>query len=450
MRADRSSSAAALALRADILERTRAYYAAAYEDGEFRPGIDAVPVSGRTFDERELVTLVDSSLDFWLTAGRFAARFEREFARWFGVRECVLVNSGSSANLVALATLTAPELGERALRPGDEVITAAAGFPTTINPIVQLGCVPVFIDSELRTYNADLDALAAALSPRTRAVMLAHTLGNPYDAERVRSFCRTHNLWMIEDVCDALGATWNGRQVGTFGDIATVSFYPAHHITMGEGGAVMLGSPLLRKVAESFRDWGRDCWCAPGADNTCGKRFDWQLGGLPHGYDHKYTYSRLGYNLKATDMQAAVGCAQLDKLDDFISTRQANAVRLAAQLADVTELVLPVEHSGGRCSWFGFPLRVRASAALTRNQLVDRLTARRIATRLVFAGNIVHQPAYRDVTYRVAGTLEHADAIMNDVFWIGTHPGIGPAEIDYVAATLRDIFATAGAPASHV
>src|SRR5665213_419190 len=322
MLADRSSSAEAQAIRAAILEKTASYFQAAYEERAFRSGEDNVPVSGRHFDERELVYLVDSALDFWLTAGRFAERFEREFARWFGIRECVLVNSGSSANLLALTALSSPSLGERALRPGDEVITAAAGFPTTVNPIVQLGCIPVFIDSELETLNGDLAQLEAAVSPKTKAVILAHTLGNPFDAEHVRAFCKERGLWMIEDTCDAVGATWNGQQVGTFGDIATVSFYPAHHLTMGEGGAVLTRSPALRKIVESYRDWGRDCWCLPGKDNTCGKRFEWQLGTLPDGYDHKYTYSHIGYNLKLTDMQAAVGVAQLEKLDAFIAARR--------------------------------------------------------------------------------------------------------------------------------
>jgi CDP-6-deoxy-D-xylo-4-hexulose-3-dehydrase len=434
---DRSSSPAAQALRTEILEKTRAYFQAAYEERTFIPDVDSVPVSGRVFDERELVKLVDSSLDFWLTTGRFAERFERDFARWFGVRECILVNSGSSANLVALATLTSPQLGERALRPGDEVITAAAGFPTTVNPIIQLGCVPVFIDSELHTYNADLTQLRAALSPKTKAVILAHTLGNPFDAEFVRAFCREHGLWMIEDSCDALGATWNGQQVGTFGDIATVSFYPAHHITMGEGGAVMMRSPQLRKIAESCGVWGRDCWCAPGKDNTCGKRFEWQLGTLPHGYDHKYTYSHIGYNLKLTDMQAAVGCAQLEKLDGFVAARKRNAALLFEQLTDIPGLTLPQIADAGRSSWFGFPIRVAPDAALSRNALAEHLNDHRIGTRLLFAGNLLRQPAYRTIEHRVIGSLANADAIMNDVLWVGTFPGLGSPEIAYIAATIR-------------
>jgi CDP-6-deoxy-D-xylo-4-hexulose-3-dehydrase len=433
---DRSTSDDAQRIRAEILDRVRAYFAAAYEERPFRPGEDGVPVSGRVFDEREIVSLVDSSLDFWLTTGRFADRFEREFARWFGIRECVLVNSGSSANLVALATITGRELGERRLQAGDEVITAAAGFPTTVNPIVQLGCVPVFIGSELTTYNADLSQLEAALSPKTKAIILAHTLGNPYDAERVRAFAREHGLWMIEDTCDAVGATWAGQQVGTFGDVGTVSFYPAHHLTMGEGGAVMMRSPKLRVLAESFRDWGRDCWCAPGKDNTCGKRFDHQLGGLPHGYDHKYTYSRLGYNLKLTDMQAAVGVAQLEKIDDFIRRRRENAELLTELLSKETWLALPGELEGGRSSWFGYPIRLAPDAPITRDELTRELNERKIGTRLLFAGNLVKQPAYEDVTYRVVGSLENADAIMERVFWVGTYPGLAAEQIRYIAETI--------------
>ena len=441
---DRSADAAAAQLRAEILEKTRAYFRAAYEPRAFVPDTDIVPVSGREFDERELVSLVDASLDFWLTTGRYAERFEKEFARWFGIRECILVNSGSSANLCAFMALTSPELGERRLRPGDEVITAAAGFPTTVNPIVQAGCVPVFVDAELDTYNADLSAFEQALSPKTRAVIIAHTLGNPYDPEAVRDFCRKHGLWMIEDCCDAVGATWNGQQVGTFGDLATVSFYPAHHITMGEGGAVLTRSPKLRKIVESFRDWGRDCWCAPGKDNTCGKRFDWQLGELPHGYDHKYTYSHVGYNLKLTDMQAAVGVAQLEKLDGFIAARRRNAARLRSRLEGAPWLALPKEHAGASCSWFGFPIRVLPGAPVDRNTLVQRLNDRKIGTRLVFAGNLTRQPAYSEVTFRTIGALPNSDAVMNDVFWVGTFPGLGDAEIDHIA---RSVLEAAAVPA---
>jgi CDP-6-deoxy-D-xylo-4-hexulose-3-dehydrase len=439
MRFDKSSSPEAVALRREILEKTRAYFHAAYEERPFDTQTDSVAVSGRVFNERELELLVDSSLDFWLTTGRYAAQFERDFARAFGTRECVLVNSGSSANLVALAMLTSPSLGERRIRPGDEIITAAAGFPTTVNPIVQLGCIPVFIDSELTTFNADLDAMERALSPKTKAVFLAHTLGNPYDAERVRAFCRANGLWMLEDTCDAVGATWNGQQVGTFGDVATVSFYPAHHMTMGEGGAVMTRSPALRKLAESFRDWGRDCWCAPGTDNTCGKRFDWKLGDLPHGYDHKYTYGHLGYNLKLTEMQAAVGCAQLEKLDGFVRTRRDHAGLLTELLAQIPWLILPKELSSARSSWFGYAIRLAKDAPIDRKTLVQELTAQRIGSRLLFAGNLVRQPAYKDVQYRVSGALHNADTIMNEVFWVGTWPGIDERAIRYMVNTIESL-----------
>lgn len=439
MLSDRSSSAKAQELRSRILDLTREYFRAAYEDVDFDPSAHGIPVSGRVFDDKEIVHLVDSGLDFWLTTGRFAEQFEKQFAKWFGLRECMLVNSGSSANLVAIATLTSPELGERRLKPGDEIITAAAGFPTTVNPIIQMGAVPVFIDSELLTYNADLTELERALSPRTRAVILAHTLGNPYDAERVRDFCRAHELWMVEDCCDAVGAQWNGQQAGTFGDMATVSFYPAHHLTMGEGGAVLMKSPKLKKIAESFRDWGRDCWCDPGKENTCGKRFDWQLGELPHGYDHKYIYSHIGYNLKLTDMQAAVGLAQLAKVDDFIARRRQNARLLTQLLQDVPWLALPGEHEGGKCSWFGYPLRVKDSAPITRDALTKGLNDRRIATRLLFAGNIIRQPAYRDVNFRAVGDLQNADRIMNDVFWVGTYPGLAEREMRYLAASIIEL-----------
>jgi CDP-6-deoxy-D-xylo-4-hexulose-3-dehydrase len=437
MLAQRRDGTRAQELREQILAATREFFAAQYEERPFVPGDDAVPVSGRVFDEKELVALVDSSLDFWLTTGRYADQFEREFARWFGVRECILVNSGSSANLVALSALTSPTLGDRQLRPGDEVITAACGFPTTVNPIIQNRCVPVFIDSELSTYNADLSALESALSPKTKAVMLAHTLGMPYDSDRIRTFCREHGLWFIEDTCDAVGATWNGQQVGTFGDLATVSFFPAHHMTMGEGGAVMCRSPQLRKLVESFRDWGRDCWCAPGKDNTCGKRFDWSLGELPHGYDHKYTYSHIGYNLKLTDMQAAVGCAQLQKLDSFIAARVSNADYLRKILADIPWLKLPDVPPQGTSSWFGFAIRVMEGAPVTRDQLTHLLNDAKVGTRLVFAGNILRQPAYADIERRVVGDTPNADIIMRDVLWVGTYPGLGTAQLDYIGDIIK-------------
>ncbi len=432
------SNERAAELRRTILELVAEYHGEAFSEREFRPGESPVPVSGRVFDASEIQHLVDASLDFWLTTGRFAAQFEREFARIFGLNHAVLVNSGSSANLVALSCLTSPSLGERQLLPGDEVITVAAGFPTTVNPIIQNGLIPVFVDVTIPTYNVDVAMLEEAVSPRTKAVMLAHTLGNPFDLDAVTAFVERHGLWLIEDCCDALGSTYRGRQVGTFGDLATVSFYPAHHITMGEGGCVLTAKARLKKLVESFRDWGRDCWCEPGKDNTCGKRFDWQLGSLPCGYDHKYTYSHIGYNLKATDMQAAVGVAQLAKLADFIAARRRNFDLLYAGLAPLQEyFVLPEATAQSEPSWFGFPIAVRPEAPFTRNEVVRHLESHGVATRLLFGGNLVRQPAYANVSYRQVGALENADFVMNQVFWIGVFPGLTTTMLDHVA----DVFA---------
>jgi CDP-4-dehydro-6-deoxyglucose reductase, E1 len=426
-------------LRQQILELVKQYYHAEFQEKPFVPGESRVPYAGRVFDQDELVHLVDSCLDFWLTTGRFAKQFEREFARFFGLREAVLVNSGSSADLLALTCLTSPKLEERRLRRGDEVITVAAGFPTTVNPIIQNGLVPVFIDVEVPTYNVDVRLLEQARSERTRAVMMAHTLGNPFNARAVAEFARKHGLWLVEDCCDAVGATFEGRNVGTFGDLATVSFYPAHHLTMGEGGCVLMDAPLLRTLVESFRDWGRDCWCDPGKDNTCGKRFAWQLGELPCGYDHKYTYSHIGYNLKLTDMQAAVGVAQLKKLPGFIEARRQNFCALRRGLADLEEFfILPEATPGSEPSWFGFPLAVRPGSPLTRDQIVQYLESRRIATRLLFGGNLTRQPAYRDVPHRIAGSLENSDFVMNQVFWVGVYPGLRPAALEYMIETFHD------------
>ena len=378
-------------------------------------------------------SLVDSSLDFWLTTGRFAAQFEKEFSRFMGVRHAILVNSGSSANLLALSTLTSPELNDKALKPGDEVITVAAGFPTTVNPILQNQLVPVFVDVHIPTYNIDVHQLEAALSPRTKAIILAHTLGNPFDLETVLEFARQHNLWLIEDCCDAVGSIYKGRMVGSFGDLSTVSFYPAHHITMGEGGAVLTNSPTLKKLVESFRDWGRDCWCEPGQDNTCGKRFDWQLGDLPPGYDHKYTYSHIGYNLKATDMQAAVGLAQLQKLEGFVQQRRFNFMHLYQGLEEFQDyFILPEATPNSDPSWFGFPIAIRDDAPLDRRQLIQFLEGRKIATRLLFGGNLVRQPAYQNSPYRVVASLENSDFVMNNVFWVGVYPGLSKPMLDYV------------------
>jgi CDP-6-deoxy-D-xylo-4-hexulose-3-dehydrase len=412
-------------LRSRILELVAEYHQVAFAPREFVPGQSPVPVSGRVFDAADLQHLVDSSLDFWLTTGRYASRFEREFASVFGRRHALLVNSGSSANLLALSCLTSPKLGEDALRPGDEVITVAAGFPTTVNPILQNRLVPVFVDAHVPTYNLDVTQLEEAYSPRTRAIMVAHTLGNPFDLAAVTDFARRHDLWLVEDCCDAVGARYVGQNVGTFGDLATVSFYPAHHITMGEGGCVLTDSPKLKTLVESFRDWGRDCWCDPGKDNTCGKRFDWQLGQLPCGYDHKYTYSHIGYNLKLTDMQAAVGVAQLKKLAQFIAARQRNFATLQAGLQDLQEfLMLPEATPKSEPSWFGFPIAVRPGAPFTRNDLTLYLNKKGIGTRLLFGGNLLRQPAYQDIECRQIGTLEKTDFIMNQVFWVGVFPGL--------------------------
>jgi len=432
------SAQAAGELRARILQLVGEYHAEAFPGAAFRPGETTIPVSGKVFDADEMQHLVEASLDFWLTTGRFAAQFEREFARWIGVRHAILVNSGSSANLLALTTLTADELGKRALRPGDEVITAAAGFPTTVNPIIQNRLIPVFVDSRIPTYNADPDAIEAAVGPRTRAIMLAHTLGNPFEIDRIMAIAEKHGLWLIEDTCDAVGSTWHGRRVGTFGDLSTVSFYPAHHMTMGEGGAVLTGSPPLKKILESFRDWGRDCWCEPGEDNTCGKRFEWQLGTLPTGYDHKYSYSRVGYNLKLTDMQAAVGVAQLKKLDDFVARRRDNFAYLHAALEPLADvLILPEATPGSDPSWFGFPITMREGVGISRNAVIAWLESRGVKTRLLFGGNLTRQPAYASVPFRVVGDLKNADIIMNNTFWVGIFPGLDRPMLDYLAVEME-------------
>ena len=432
-------SVEAQALRAKILDLVNEYYHVAFPAADFVPGQSPVPVAGRVFDAAELRSLVDSSLDFWLTTGRFAAQFEKELAQFVGLKHALLVNSGSSANLLALSCLTSSKLGDEALRPGDEVITVAAGFPTTVNPIVQNGLVPVFVDVHVPTYNIDVTALEAARSGRTRAIMAAHTLGNPFDLGAVVEFAKRYDLWLIEDCCDALGATYAGRNVGTFGDLASVSFYPAHQMTMGEGGCVLTDTSRLKTLAESFRDWGRDCWCEPGQDNTCGKRFDWQMGQLPCGYDHKYTYSHIGYNLKATDMQAAIGVAQLQKLPGFVEARRRNFDTLHKGLGTLAEfMILPEATANSVPSWFGFPLAVRPSAPFDRNQLVAHLESKKIATRLLFGGNLIRQPAYKDVNYRVIGDLRNTDFVMNQVFWIGVYPGLNSPRLEYVIQVVHD------------
>jgi CDP-4-dehydro-6-deoxyglucose reductase, E1 len=435
-------------LRRQILDLVAQYHDAKFAEREFHPGESAVPVAGRVFDAAEIIELVDSSLDFWLTAGRFADRFEREFARWMGVRHALLCNSGSSANLLALSALTSESLGNRRLKPGDEVITAAAGFPTTVNPAIQNSLCPVFIDVDLGTYNVDVARVEEAIGPKTRAIMLAHTLGNPFDLGPIADLAARHDLWLIEDNCDALGSTYDHRLTGTFGQLATFSFYPAHHLTMGEGGCVVTRDSRLKTLVESFRDWGRACWCAPGADNTCGKRFDWQLGELPAGYDHKYIYSHIGYNLKATDMQAAVGVAQLEKLPRFIAARKQNWQRLYDRLRPWEEfLILPRATPRSEPSWFGFAITVRPEAPFSRLDLVRHLESRRIGTRQLFGGNLTRQPAYRNVPMRVVGDLKNADLAMRNTFWIGVYPAISEAMIDYVGiATAEFIEAAVRSP----
>ena len=413
------------ALRSEILGLVQRYHAVAFPDRPFEPGVTPVPVSGKVFDAEDMRSLVDSSLDFWLTTGRFAKQFEEAFAARMGVRHALLCNSGSSANLLAMTALTSPRLKDRRLVPGDEVITAAVGFPTTVNPIIQNGLVPVFVDVDLGTYDANIDQIEAAIGPRTKAIFLAHTLGNPFDLSSVMEIAERHGLWVIEDTCDAVGAIFGDKPVGSFGDLATTSFYPAHHITMGEGGCVLTDNPVLAKIVESLRDWGRDCWCPPGCDNTCGRRFDWQLGGLPYGYDHKYTYSHIGYNLKMTDMQAAVGVSQLQKLDLFIEARNRNWQILRSGLADLSDvLLLPDPTPGSSPSWFGFALLVRVDAPFSRNEFVTHLESKGIGTRLMFGGNLLQQPAYGDIQARVVGDLSNAELVTDSAFWIGVYPGL--------------------------
>ncbi len=432
-------------LRRQILDLCAEYFSESSPAPEFQPGQSPVPVSGKVIDGGDLSSVVDSALDCWFTTGRFAEDFERKLARFVGVRCASLVNSGSSANLLAVSALTSPQLGERRLKPGDEVITVAAGFPTTVNPIIQNRLVPVFVDITVPTYEIDVSQLEAARSEKTKAVMIAHTLGNVFNLDAVTDFVKKHGLWLIEDCCDALGSTWKGRHVGTFGDIATVSFYPAHHITMGEGGAVLTHRPDLQVLIESFRDWGRDCWCEPGKENTCGKRFDWQLGNLPRGYDHKYTYSHIGYNLKATDMQAALGLSQIEKLPHFIERRKENFRFLSAALKPMADcLILPEATPGSDPAWFGFPIGVREDAPFTRNELIRALDAKKIATRLLFGGNLLRQPAYAGCEVRVVGALPNSDFAMNHVFWIGVYPGLTKPMLDFVAETIIDFASNHG------
>ena len=423
-------------LRSAALVASRAFAEKSLQKPEFIPGESAVPVSGKVLDADDLVALVDSSLDGWLTAGRFTRDFERELAKFVGARSALFVNSGSSANLVALSGLTSPKLGKKALKAGDEVLTVAMGFPTTVNPILQNGLKPVVVDVELETYDAKADMLREAVGPKTRAIMMAHTLGNPVDLDTVQALCKEHDLWLIEDSCDALGATYRGQRTGSFGDTATVSFYPAHHMTTGEGGAVFVKSPLVKKQVESFRDWGRDCYCETGQDDTCAKRFGWKLGDLPEGYDHKYTYSHIGYNLKATDMQAALGLTQMKKLDGFIAARNKNFNYLFSRLNGVEGLIMPKATEHSEPSWFGFPITLDPKHPVNREELLRFLDSKKIGTRLMFAGNILKQPAYKDVDFRVVGDLTNTDIVMMRTFWVGVYPGLTEPMLDYIVENI--------------
>jgi CDP-6-deoxy-D-xylo-4-hexulose-3-dehydrase len=425
-------------LRKQIANLVEQYAAIEFAPKAFEAGKTIIPPSGKLIDAQELKNMVDASLDGWLTTGRFNELFEKKLAQFIGVDYAITVNSGSSANLVAFSTLTSPRLGERAIKRGDEVIGVAAGFPTTVNPIVQFGAVPVFVDVDALTHNIDASKIEAAIGPKTKAIMLAHSLGNPFNLDVVTELCKKYNLWLVEDCCDALGATYRGQMVGTFGDIATLSFYPAHHITMGEGGAVFTNNFELKQIAESFRDWGRDCYCPPGKDNTCGKRFCWKLGNLPEGYDHKYTYSHLGYNLKITDMQAACALAQLEKAPAFIDARKANFEFLKGRLRTCEEfLQLPEATKNSDPSWFGFPITVKESSPVSRLDLTSYLDQHKIGTRLLFAGNLTRQPYMIGVEYRVCGDLRNTDNVMNNTFWIGVQPALTKDMLEYVAAKLE-------------
>lgn len=420
-------------LKKEIFNLVAEYYTEKHKPKPFIPGETYIKYAGRVYNEKEIISLVDSALDFWLTAGRFAKQFEEEFAKFLGVKHCILTNSGSSANLLAISALTSPKLGERRLRPGDEVITIACAFPTTVNPIIQNNLIPVFIDVEVGTYNIQTDKIEGAISEKTKVIFLAHTLGNPFNIDKVLEICKKYNLWLIEDNCDALGSKYNEKYTGNFGHIATFSFYPAHHITMGEGGALVTNDNQLKKSIKSFRDWGRDCWCEPGCDNTCGKRFSWQLGNLPYGYDHKYIYSHIGYNLKLTDMQAAVGVEQLKKLPSFIKARKNNFKFLYEGLKKYEEyFILPEAEFKADPSWFGFPITIRKNAKFSRDEIVKYLEDNKIATRMLFAGNITRHPSFENVEYRIYGDLVNADFIMNNTFWIGVYPGLFEKHLSYI------------------
>ena len=428
-------------LRTEIAELVSKYAKLQYVDKTFIPGETPVPVSGKVIGETELQYMVEASLDGWLTTGRFNDKFEKELAAFIGIKHLITVNSGSSANLVAFSTLTSPKLGDRAIKKGDEVIGVAAGFPTTVNPIIQFGAVPVFVDVDLRTHNIDVDLIEAAITPKTKAIMLAHTLGNPFNVKKVKEICDRHGLWLVEDSCDALGAKYDGKMIGTWGDIATLSFYPAHHMTMGEGGAVFSNNSELMSIAESYRDWGRDCYCKPGCDDTCGKRFGQKLGSLPQGYDHKYTYSHLGYNLKITDMQAACGLAQLKRLPEFIKARNDNFVYLSEKLSSLSDYIeLTVATENAEPSWFGFPITLKEDCGVDRSDLTKYLDENKIGSRLLFAGNLTKQPYFEGLEYRVVGSLPNTDITMNQTLWIGLYPGLKNDHLDYAVHKLEEFF----------
>jgi CDP-6-deoxy-D-xylo-4-hexulose-3-dehydrase len=421
-------------MRNEIIAKSQDFFKQEMLKKKLVPGESYIPASGKVMDEDDMGLLIDSCLDMWLTAGRFHQKFERDFAKAMDQKFCLLTNSGSSANLLAFSALCSPLLKDKQVKPGSEVITVAAGFPTTVNPIIQNGCVPVFVDIELGTYQVDVSQLEQAITPKTRAIMLAHTLGNMFEASALKEICDRHNLWLIEDTCDAVGATLNGQKAGTFGDLATVSFYPAHHMTMGEGGAVLTSNSKLKKIVESLRDWGRDCWCPPGVDNTCKKRFGWQKGELPSGFDHKYIYSHVGYNLKVTDMQAALGLSQLKKLPSFIQKRRSNFSYLKKRLAPLKDqLILPRETSGCEASWFGFLISVKPECKVSKQELCEFLEAQKVATRQLFAGNLIRQPLYQEVEKRVVGDLPNTDYVMNNTFWVGCWPGLDEKHLDYMA-----------------
>jgi len=428
-------------LRQEIAVLVSEYAELQYQEKPFKPGESVIPPSGKVMGEEELQHMVEASLDGWLTTGRFNDQFEKELAEFIGIKHLITVNSGSSANLVAFNTLTSPKLGGRAIKKGDEVIGVAAGFPTTVNPVVQFGAIPVFVDVDLKTHNVDAELIEDAITPKTKAIMLAHTLGNPFNLAKVKALCEKYNLWLIEDCCDALGAKYDEKMVGTWGDISTLSFYPAHHITMGEGGAVFTNNSELIAIAESFRDWGRDCYCKPGCDNTCGTRFNQQLGTLPHGYDHKYTYSHLGYNLKISDMQAACGVAQLKRAPEFIKKRNENFEYLKSKLTSLTDFIEFTEATENSTpSWFGFPITVKESAGVSRVDLTKYLDQNKIGTRLLFAGNLTRQPYFKDVEYRILGKLSNTDITMNNTLWLGIFPALGTEQLDFIAEKMEEFF----------